>query len=306
MRLLMLGAGGIGGYFGARLAAAGVDVTFLVRPARAEKLAANGLKVVSPKGDVTLPVKTITQTDEPFDVVLLSCKAYDLESAVEAIAPAVGTESFVMPLLNGARHYAVLDQRFGAERVLGGLAHIPVTLDPDGTVRHLGALQRFTFGARSGAQKSVCETLFEDIRKGGFEAILSENIEQAMWEKYTLLAAFAGLTCLMRAPIGAIMSADDGEAIANAFLAECAAVATAEGFRPSEAALAEARTLMTTRGSSGTASMLRDLEGGGRTEHDHILGDMLARARGHRIAAPMLTVAYAHMQAHAARKALSA
>lgn len=304
MRLLMLGAGGIGGYFGARLAAAGVDVTFLVRPARAEKLAANGLKVVSPKGDVTLPVKTITQAAEPFDVVLVSCKAYDLDSAVDAIAPAVGPESFVMPLLNGARHYAVLDQRFGAERVLGGLAHIPVTLDPDGTVRHLGALQRFTFGARSNQQKPVCETLFEDIKRGGFEAILSENIEQAMWEKYTLLAAYAGLTCLMRAPVGAIMSADDGETIANAFLAECAAVATAEGFPPGEAALAEARTLMTTRGSSGTASMLRDLEGGGRTEHDHILGDMLARARSRKITAPMLTVAYAHMQAHAARKAM--
>ena len=302
MRLLMLGAGAIGGYFGARLAAAGVDVTFLVRPARAERLASDGLNVVSPMGDVSLAVKTITEAREPFDVVLLSCKAYDLDSAIDAIAPAVGPDSLVLPLLNGARHYAVLDERFGADRVLGGLAHIPVTMAGDGTIRHLGPLQRFTLGARSPGQRDACEALYAEIGRGGFDPVLAENIDQAMWEKFTLLAAFAGLTCLMRAPVGAIMAADDGEAIAEAFLAECASVAAAQGFRPSEPALAEARKLMMTRGSSGTASMLRDLENGGRTEHDHVLGDMLARARAAGIAAPMLGVAYAHMQAYEARR----
>lgn len=302
MRLLILGAGGIGGYYGARLVASGADVTFLVRPARAARIAADGLRVVSPRGDLSLPVRTITQAREPFDVVLLSCKAYDLDSAIDAVAPAVGPDTLVVPLLNGARHYGPLDERFGAERVIGGLAHIPVTLDPDGTVRHMGLLHRLTFGPRQDRQSAACEALLPVMERGGFEAILSRDIDQSMWEKFTLLAAFAGLTCLMRAPVGAIMEAAEGEAIANAFLAETASVATAAGHAPSEAAIAEARALMTKRGSPQTASMLRDLEGGGRTEHEHLLGDMVERARAAGLPVPMLSLALAHMQANEARR----
>ncbi|WP_026363030.1 2-dehydropantoate 2-reductase [Methylopila sp. M107] len=302
MRLLMLGAGGIGGYFGGRVAQGGGDVTFLVRPARAEKIAAGGLRIVSPVGDVTLKPKTITQAAEPFDAVLLSCKAYDLDSAIEAIAPAVGPDTLVVPLLNGLRHYAALDQRFGADRVAGGLAHIPVTLKPDGSIVHMAPLQRLIVGARSEGQGAACEALHKALEPGGFRPILTQNVAQAMWDKYVMLAAFAGLTCLMRAPVGAIMQAADGEAIAEAFLAECTAVADAAGQRPSEKSLGEARALMTTKGSQNTASMLRDLEGGGRTEHDHLLGDMLDRARAAKIPAPMLTVALAHMQAQEAKR----
>lgn len=302
MRLLMLGAGGIGGYFGGRVAAGGGDVTFLVRPTRAERIAAEGLKIFSPHGDVTLKPKTITAATEPFDAVLLSCKAYDLDSAIEAIAPAVGPDTLVVPLLNGLRHYAALDARFGTDRVAGGLAHIPVTLKPDGSIVHMGPLQRLIVGPRSEGQRARCEALHAALEPGGFRPILSQTIEQAMWDKYVMLAAFAGLTCLMRAPVGAIMQARDGEAIADAFLAECTAVAEAAGRRPAEKPLSEARALMTTPGSSSTASMLRDLESGGRTEHEHILGDMVDRAKAAGIAAPMLTVALAHMQAYEARR----
>ncbi|MDR4306237.1 2-dehydropantoate 2-reductase [Chelatococcus sambhunathii] len=302
MRLLMLGAGGIGGYFGGRVAAGGGDVTFLVRPARAERIAAEGLKIFSPHGDVVLKPQTITEARDPFDAVLLSCKAYDLDSAIQAITPAVGPDTLVVPLLNGLRHYGALDARFGAERVAGGLAHIPVTLKPDGSIVHMGPLQRLIVGLRSKGQRVRCEALHAALEPGGFRPILSQTIEQAMWDKYVMLAAFAGLTCLMRAPVGAIMQARDGEAIAEGFLAECAAVAEATGRRPTDKALGEARALMTTKGSSATASMLRDLEGGGRTEHDHLLGDMLERARGAGIAAPLLTVAFAHMQAQEARR----
>lgn len=301
MRLLILGAGGIGGYFGGRLAEKGADVTFLVRPARAERLK-DGLVIESPHGDATLPVKTVTEAREPFDAVLVSCKAYDLDSAIDAIAPAVGPETKVLPLLNGLRHYQPLDARFGAERVLGGLAHIGVTMTPDGVIRQFNKLQRFTLGPRSESQTEACVTLHEELKRGGFAPVLSDEIDQAMWDKFVLLAAFAGLTCLMRAPVGAIMRADDGETIAEAFILECAAVAEAAGYRPHEKALGEARALMTAPGSANTASMLRDLESDGRTEHDHILGDMLERARAAKIDAPMLTVALAHMQAYEARR----
>lgn len=302
MRLLILGAGGIGGYFGGRLAEAGVDVTFLVRPARAEKLR-NGLVIESPFGNATVPVKTVTSVSGPFDAILVSCKAYDLDSAIAAIAPAVGEGTLVLPLLNGLRHYAALDAAFGADRVGGGLAHIGVTMTPEGVIRHFNKLQIFTLGARAPGQREAIAALHAEIERGGFKPRLSETIDQAMWDKYVLLAAFAGLTCLMRAPVGAIMQAADGEAIANAFIDECAAVAEAEGFRPSDKMIADTRAMMTARGSDNTASMLRDLESGGRTEHEHLLGDMLSRARAHGIAAPMLTVALAHMQAYEARRA---
>lgn len=306
MRLVILGAGSIGGYFGGRLAKNGVDVTFLVRPGRAERLAREGLVIRSPLGDATLKVRFATQADGAFDAVLVSCKAYDLEGAIDAIEPAVGPETLVLPLLNGLRHYETLDARFGPDRVLGGLAHIGVTMTSDGVVRHLNTLQRFILGARSPDQAEAAAALYAELAKGGFKPILSDDVDQATWDKYVLLAAFAGLTCLMRAPVGAIMRAQDGEAIANAFIAECAGVAEAAGRRPSEKVLADTRAMMTAAGSPNTASMLRDLESGGRTEHEHIFGDMLDRARAARQDAPMLTLALAQMQAYEARRATAA
>ena len=301
MRLLILGAGGIGGYFGGRLVQGGADVTFLVRPARAEKLK-DGLVIESPLGDATIPVNVVTEAREPFDAVLLSCKAYDLDSAIEAIAPAVGPDTIVLPLLNGLAHYETLDARFGGARVHGGLAHIGVTMTPEGVIRHFNPLQRFTLGARFPGQKEASAALHAEIARGGFKPILAEDVHQAMWDKYVLLAAFAGLTCLMRAPVGAIMKASDGEAIADGFIADCAAVAEAAGRRPSDKILADTRAMMTAEGSPNTASMLRDLEAGGRTEHEHILGDMARRAGAAGIDAALIKIALAHMQAYEARR----
>ena len=130
MRILVLGAGGTGGYFGGRLLEAGADVSFLVRPARAQRLAADGLRIISPCGDFSSSVKVLTLLDSaaPFDLILLSCKAYDLDSAIAAIRPAVGANTRILPLLNGLKHFDVLDAAFGSEHVLGGLCHISVTL----------------------------------------------------------------------------------------------------------------------------------------------------------------------------------
>ena len=148
MRVLVLGAGGTGGYFGARLAAAGIDTTFLVRAARAARLRENGLELRSLLGDIKMPVAVIESSDisrNKWDLILLSCKAYDLVSAMDVIAPAVGEDSRILPLLNGMQHLELLDQRFGSRRVLGGLCHIGVRLSPAGTIEHLNRTQHFCF-----------------------------------------------------------------------------------------------------------------------------------------------------------------
>lgn len=300
MRTLILGAGATGGYFGGRMAAAGQDVTFLVRPKRAEILARTGLNIVSPLGDLQLKPQIITSVQSTYDLIILSCKAYDLDAALDAIAPAVGNTTLILPLLNGLRHMDVLDSRFGTDPVIGGLCHIGVTLTETGTVHHLNTLQRFIMGARSEAQTPRVRTAYAAIAAGGFAPQLSPDITLEMWEKFVLLTTYAGMTCLMRASIGTIMQTTEGQALITELLAECAQTATASGHPPRPTFLAETLTMLTEKTSQGTSSMLRDIRNGARTEHDPILGDMLARARRTGVNAPILRIAYAHLQAYAA------
>lgn len=302
MHILILGAGGIGGYFGGRLASSGADIRFLVRPSRAEVLARDGLVVRSPLGDLHTPVTTLTAATAPVDAVLLACKAYDLTEAMEAVAPAIGPSTVILPLLNGVRQLDMLDTRFGRKHVLGGLCHIGVTVNPAGQILHLNTLQRLVFGARSADQADAAERLFEAIQPGGFDLVLSPAIVQDMWEKFTFLATYAGMTTLMRAPIGAIMAADDGEAIMREMLDECLATATAGGYPPRPDAMAQMTSSLTERGSAGTASMFRDMARNGRTEHEHVIGDMLARARKAGVPAPLLRLSLANMQAYEAQR----
>ncbi|MFT3812875.1 MAG: ketopantoate reductase family protein [Acidovorax sp.] len=302
MRILLLGAGAIGGYFGGRLAAAHVDVTFLVRPERQKKLAQTGLIVRSPLGDLVTSVATVTQAGLGFDAIILACKAYDLAQAAEAIAPAVGDGTVILPLLNGLSHLDVLDARFGSDRVLGGLCHIGVRLEETGEISHLNRLEHLSLGARTPGQGPVARALHETLRPGGFDPILSPSILQAMWEKYVFLAAYAGMTCLMRGSIGAIMQAADGEKLMRAMILECIAVAAASGYPLSPTARNETMATLTEKGSTGTASMLRDVLRNGRTEHEHLIGDMVRRAEGAGLEVPLLRTALAHLQTYEAMR----
>lgn len=302
MRILVLGAGAIGGYFGGRLVESGADVTFLVRERRAAQLALYGLVIKSPVGNATLQVKTAAQATEPADVVILTCKAYDLPEAVDAIAPAVGPGSVVLPLLNGLRHLETLDARFGAPRVLGGLCHIGATLSDAGEVVHLSAPAFFALGPRDPGQAEVCSRLHAILKRGGFAPVLSNVIMQDMWEKFAFIAAYAGITCLMRAPIGAIVGAEEGERLALGMFDECAAVARVSKFQLREKFIAQSRRTLSERGSQATSSMLRDIRRDARIEHVHIHGDLLARARELGIDTPLLRIAYAHLEAYSAQR----
>ena len=302
MRILILGAGGIGGYFGARLQAGGSDVTFLVRPARAAALQAGGLKVNSPLGDVAVTPRLLTAVDSAFDLVLLSCKAYDLDSALTAIAPAVGPNTVVLPLLNGVAHLDRLDARFGRARVAGGVAHLALTLDADGGIRHLNATEKLIVGARDPAQQPVIAALGDRLAALSPDYTLSADIEQAMWDKLVFIATLAGATCLMRAPIGDILDSCAGPALIAGLLDEAAAVATASGHPPTPAHMDGYRAVLTQRGSTLTASMLRDLQRDAPTEAEHIFGDLRARAARHALATPWLDLAHAHLEAAEARR----
>ncbi len=305
MKILILGAGAVGGYWGARLTQAGIDTTFLLREKRAEKVRKDGLVVKSPKGDATVPVKVVTKGGEgsPYDIVVLACKAYDLDSAIESIAPAMGPNSTIVPMLNGHAHFATLDGKFGAARVAGGLARISGMLGPDGEILHTGP-SSVSFGERDGkpARPSLVE-LDAACKKAGIDGGLNANINQDLWDKWIMLSTIAGMCSSMRGNVGDIMETEDGAAIMLETLEESRTVAAAEGHAPSDKVIAGLRSSLTTKGSKAVASILGDMEKGGQAEGKQIVGDMLARARKHGIAAPNLRFAYAHLQAYEARRA---
>jgi 2-dehydropantoate 2-reductase len=304
VRVLVVGAGAVGGYFGGRLAEAGRAVTFLVRARRAEQLARDGLRIKSPSGDLHLasPV-TVTEErlDASFDVVLLACKAYDLDAAMRSFAPAVGASTAIVPLLNGMRHLDVLGERFGAGNVLGGQCVVASTLAPDGTIVQLTDMAGLSYGELDGRRSQRVAAIEATFAGANFSSAASAEILQEMWEKWTFIATLAGMTCLMRAAIGDIVAADGTETTLRMYDEACA-IASAHGFAPRPAALERARGFFGVAGSPVTASMLRDVEQGYRVEADHVLGDLLARAP-HAQAAPLLHIAYLHLKAYEARRA---
>jgi 2-dehydropantoate 2-reductase len=304
MRILIVGAGAVGGYFGGRLLEAGRDVTFLVRPRRAELLAKHGLTIRSAFGDYhrdSPPIVTADRLTARFDLALLSCKAYDLDSAMASFAGAVGENTAILPLLNGMRHLDTLADRFGSKPLLGGQCVISATLDPDGEIVQLGNLHALSFGELDGSRSPRIETIASALLGPGFDARLSDEIRQEMWEKWVLIAALAGITCLMRASVGDYVAAGASD-LAAGLLDECATIAAAEGYPPRPATLDRARAMLTTAGSPFKASMLRDIEGGLPVEGDQILGDLLRRA-ARPDAHSLLRIATLHVKAYEAGRA---
>lgn len=305
MKLLVLGAGGIGGYFGGRLADGGADVTFLVRPARREQLQRDGLRIQSQLGNLHLAVNTVlAEALRPrYDLVLFTCKAYDLASAMEAIAPVMDGTCAIVPMLNGIAHFDQLDQRFGKEHVMGGTCHIDVTLRKDGVVQHAGTLQRMLYGERDRRKSARARALADALAKTTIDGTFSEDIEQDVWEKIVFLSALAATTCLFRANVREIIAAPGGREAMERALATSVEVAAREGHPPRPAAIEFARDRLTDPAGTWSASMLRDTESGKSVESDHIVGWMLDKARTHGLDDTILSLAYTHLKAYEARKA---
>ena len=305
MKILILGAGAIGGYVGGRLHQTGTDVTFLVRPARRQAIERDGLVIKSTKGDITQKVKTALGAGEggPYDIVMLTPKAYDLDSAIDAVAPAIGANTTVVPLLNGMRHIDVLSAKFGAGKIVGGLARVGVAMGPDGTIHHTSPFAAISFGERDGKSPRAALVAFDAaIRKSGVDGGLHANIVQDLWDKWIMLCSLASTCCLMRGTSGDILEAGEGKAIVLETVEECHKVATAAGYDPGARGMETVRSFLTREKSMFAASMLHDLENGAMVEADHIVGDMIARARKAGIATPNLRLAYAHLQVYLYRR----
>ncbi len=296
MKILFVGAGGVGGYFGARLFKAGADVTYLLREQRHQKIRSEGLTIETPKETFTVQPKTVTkdQLTPIYDLIILAPKAFDLASALDSISLA-SRHGVILPLLNGLSHLQVLDDKFGRDRVMGGVAHIAAMLTEAGAVRQLTDLHALTVGPRSAAHAPLAKAFYALCETAGFDHTYSENIEQSLWDKWIFLATLAGMTTLCRGTVGDIVAAPWGTEIMRKFFGECCAIAQAQGFPMKESARTRSLDQLTKQGSTFTASMLRDLRSGKMTEHSHILGEMVQRGVDKDIACDLLKAAHTHL-----------
>ncbi|MFS0701964.1 ketopantoate reductase family protein [Cellulomonas sp. 179-A 4D5 NHS] len=296
MRILVVGAGATGGYFGIRLAQAGRDVTFLVRPERARQLQQRGLTLI--RGDdherIDPVLRTAAELNGAYDVVLLTVKASALESAVEDIAPAVGAPTVILPFLNGMAHLDVLNARFGPNHVLGGLVRVVATLTPDGDIAQLMDLATLTLGEQSGQRTPRVGEVLALLDVEGVGAAIAEDVVASMWHKWVFIVAAGAATCIMRGPVGAIVAAPGGAQFIGEVWSQAAAVSAAAGFPvPEDEARASLR-MLTQAGSSFVSSLYRDVVAGRPGEREHLLGDFTRRARTFGVATPLLDLALLH------------
>jgi 2-dehydropantoate 2-reductase len=308
MKILVLGAGALGGYYGARLIEAGADVTFMVRPGRRYVLERQGLRVESGLGSFSRPVRLMGDGElaTRFDVVLLACKAYDLDGAVRSIAPLMERGASVLPLLNGMSPYDQLDAQFGADKVLGGVAYVASTLHDDGVIRHTGRMDKLTVGARDPRSEALAASFHALVAKTPGVRLLSDFVEQALWNKWVVLSAGAAVCCLMRGTLKEVLSTRCGEALMRRQIVECANIAAASGYPLGEAILQETHAFLLKKDSDWAPSMMRDIDQErGRLEADVIVGDMLSRATALGLPALLTAAAYTHLQVYGVRAAAS-
>ena len=302
MRILIIGAGAVGGYIGSKLIASGCDVSFVARGDRLKTLSDTGLAVRSPLGDMTTPVAVFDRPppDAEPQLIVLAIKAPALAEAIDGVKTCAGRETRILPVLNGVRHLETLQRAFPRNAILGGIAHGALTLAPDGAIDHLSPFFSLTVGCVSDGPDPIAQTFVERLKAAGVDVRLSSDIHRDLWSKFVFLSTFAGITCLMRANIGTIMASPKGSDLTRRLFSECLEVARREGHLPDADSRSSYMTLLSQSGSGLTSSMLRDVEKGRRTEWDHILGDMLRRATAFGIDAPMLEICASHLACYEA------
>jgi len=296
MKILIVGAGGIGGFFGAKLHQSGADVTYLLREQRHQLIQKQGLTVETPRGSFTIRPKIAlaNQLEPIYDLIILACKAYDLTNVLSSILKA-SSKGAILPFLNGFTHLDTLDRQFDKGRVMGGVAHIGATITESGAIKQLTELNSLTVGPRTPGQEALCQAFFALCKKADFDSFYKEDIEQALWDKWVFLATLAGMTTICRGSIGSIAATHYGKDLSGKMFAECCAIAASQGRPINGSTQSTALEILTKEGSPFTASMLRDLLSGKRDEHEHILGDLIDFANLNSIDCTLIKIAYTHM-----------
>jgi 2-dehydropantoate 2-reductase len=302
MSILVVGAGATGGYFGGRLAQAGRDVTFLVRERRAAALGERGLRITGPGGTEVIEPRLVTSipdgTSTGADVVLVTVKADGLDAVIPEIRAAAGPGTAIVPVLNGLRHLGMLSDAFGPERVLGGVAVVSTQLDPNGDVQQLNDMASLTIGAQDGQRTPVVDRASDLLSGAGFPVSVSDDIVAAMWQKWAFIASAGALNCLLGGSVGEIVAVDGGDQAARAIIEEARAVAAAAGYPLADAAVRYMLGMLTTPGSTFTASLYRDLRQGRPVEVETILGDLIAEGRKAGQPTPLLDAATVALRVH--------
>ncbi|KXZ14786.1 2-dehydropantoate 2-reductase [Bacillus nakamurai] len=302
MKFLIAGAGGVGGYIGARLAEKGNDVTFLVRQKRAEQLKQTGLTVKSEKGDVSINPALISAGDKgEFDAVIIASKAYSLKQVIKDVNPFVHASTVIIPFLNGYRHYNELFDAFSKQQVLGGLCFIESALNEKGEILHTSAAHRFVFGEWSGERTErirELEKAFADVKA---EVIVSTHIEKDIWKKYMFIAAQAGVTSLFQKPVGPILDTESGRNTAKRLFAEIGAIFRSDGVPADPNLEEESYRTLTSMSYHMKSSMLRDMERGQMTEGDHLHGFLLEKAKRLSVETPVLETVCTNLQIYDAK-----
>ncbi|MEU7115767.1 ketopantoate reductase family protein [Streptomyces sp. NPDC046182] len=303
MKILVVGAGATGGYFGALLARSGEDVTFLVRPHRAAVLRARGLRITGRGEEWTLEPRLVTADEltTPYDLVLLSVKSTALTQAIEDVAPAVGPDTAIVPLLNGLAHVEALNARFGAAPVLGGVAKVVTTLSDEGDIVRLAPLAHLTIGEQDGSPSPRVEKIRAVLAEAGIDVLVPGDVMASMWHKWVFITTFGAVTSLMRGTVGEINAVPGGADLGPAVLAEASAVSAAAGHPVPESERAATLGIVTAAGSPMVPSLYRDLVAGRPTEVEHLFGDLVARARTLSVPTPLLDLATLHLRVHQER-----
>ena len=268
MRIAVVGAGGVGGYFGGRLAAAGANIAFLARGAHLQALRTSGLRIISPKGDVHVPRVSATDNPSdigPVDIVMFTVKLYDVEDALHLLPPLIGPETLVLPFQNGVDAVDMVTRAVGRPHAGGGTCYVSAVISAPGVIRHT-AMDHLIFGELDGSRSARLERLLDACRSTNFQSTLSDRIQVDIWTKFTRLSVLSGLTTVTRSPLGVIVNDPDLFDMLKAAVAETLAVARAKGVGVPQDIVEDVARAYQALPPQTKASMLEDLERGRRLE----------------------------------------
>lgn len=306
MRIVVMGTGGVGGYFGGRLAMSGCDVGFVARGKHLAALCSEGLRVESPLGDITVP--QVTASDNPADLgkadlVLFGVKLWDTAEAAQLIRPLIGEDTAVVSFQNGVMKDDILREALGARHVIGGVCYIAATIAGPGVIRHTGTMQKLVFGEYGGAMTPRVERFRDACVTAGIDVEIPASIEQAIWEKFVFLVALSGTTTLARTPIGPIRGNERARAFFQDVMDEVVQVARAEGVPLPVDYAAQRIAFADQLPATMTSSMHGDLDRGSRLEVEWLSGDVVRRGKRLGIPTPCNRAIYDVLSIHSAGRA---